>query len=234
MNKEDMKHLLSERTKHFKIVEGIVLLAVVMLLFGGIVYYSEADRFQFNHILKEVQRQVAQSGQAGKIRLGAPEGIVPIFQDMMPDQEAVKIGLMHPAGDARREGCEFFLTEREVQQQELVDTGYQLVSKKGEYHLYSSLLDEGVLHSGHDVVVQQLHDLLLTNLIVLITTICGDCETWRNRHTNVVHLSKVSTLTAKFLTHLCVSFGLTITEEVNSFLTHTLITYYVDNILLFD
>ena len=38
----------------------------------------------------------------------------------------------------------------------------------------------------------------------------------------MVHLGKVSTLTAKFLTHLCITFGLTITEEVNSLLTHTI------------
>ena len=214
MNKEDMKHLLSERTKRFKIVEGIVLLAVVVLLFGGIVYYSEADRFQFNHILKEVQRQVAQSGQAGKIRLGAPEGIVPIFQDMMPDQEAVKIGLMHPAGDARREGCEFFLTEREVQQQELVDTGYQLVSKKGEYHLYSSLLDEGewqitqygtvsglqsmcyamVSEDGRFVLLDGGHNVDLDNLKKLIGVYGGRVDLWICSHFHEDHIGAITDL----------------------------------------
>ena len=77
-----------------------------------------------------------------------------------------------------------------------------------------------VLYSCHNVVVQQFHNLLLTNLIVLVTTIGCDCETWRNGNTNQVHLSKVCTLTAQFLTHLCITFGLTITEEVNSFLAH--------------
>ena len=77
-----------------------------------------------------------------------------------------------------------------------------------------------VLNSCHHVVVQQLHNLLLTYLIVLITAVCGDCETWRNGNTDVVHLSKVCTLATQFLTHFCITFGLTVTEEVNSFLAH--------------
>ena len=77
-----------------------------------------------------------------------------------------------------------------------------------------------MLHSCHHIVVQQLHDLLLTNLIVLVTAIGCDCETWRNGNTKQVHLGKVCTLTTKFLTHFCITFGLTVTEEVNSFLAH--------------
>ena len=77
-----------------------------------------------------------------------------------------------------------------------------------------------MLYGCHHVVVKQLHNLLLTYLIVFITAVSSNCETRRNGHTNVVHLSKVSALATEFLTHLCITFGLTITEEVNSLLTH--------------
>ena len=86
-----------------------------------------------------------------------------------------------------------------------------------------------VLNSCHHVVVQDFHNLLLTNLIILITAVCSDCKTWRNGHTNVIHLGKVCTLTTQFLTHLCVTFGLSVTEEINSFLTHK-----INNVLLFN
>ena len=77
-----------------------------------------------------------------------------------------------------------------------------------------------VLHGCHHVVVQQFHDLLLSYLIVLVTAISSNCETWRNGNTNQVHLSKVSPLTTKFLTHFCISFGLTVAEKIDSFCTH--------------
>ena len=77
-----------------------------------------------------------------------------------------------------------------------------------------------VLYGGHNVVVQQLHNLLLSHLVVLVTYVGGDGEAWRNGHTNVVHFSQVGTLASQLFTHLCVTFGLSVTEGVNSLLTH--------------
>ena len=217
MKKEDMKRIISERTKRFKIVEGVVLLAVVVLLFGGIVYYSEADRLQFNRVLNEVQRQVAQSSNPGKARLGAPEGIVPIFQDMLTGQETVELGMEHPAGDARREGCEFFVTEREVPGQELKDTGYQLLTKKGEYYLYGSLMEEGdwqitqygtvsglqsmcytlVSEDGKFILLDGGHNVDLDNLKRLISVFGGQVDLWICSHFHEDHIGAITELLAQ-------------------------------------
>ena len=49
----------------------------------------------------------------------------------------------HPAGEARRGGCEYLITKGPVDAAELTDTGYQLLETAGNYMLYETLLEEG-------------------------------------------------------------------------------------------
>ena len=78
-------------------------------------------------------------------------------------------------------------------------------------------------HGSHYLVLKELLDFLLTHLIILVTSISCDGETWRYRYTNKVHLGEVCTLTAKNFTHLRISFGLSITECINSFFVYFVI-----------
>ena len=77
-----------------------------------------------------------------------------------------------------------------------------------------------VLYSSCHFFVEKFHDFLLTNFVVFVAAISCNCESRRNRNTDQVHFGKVSTLTAKFLSHFSISLGFTVTEEINSFLTH--------------
>ena len=77
-------------------------------------------------------------------------------------------------------------------------------------------------HCSHHLILEEFLDFLLTHLIILVTSISCDGETWRNRYTNKVHLGEVCTLTAKSFTHLRISFGLSIAECINSFFVHIL------------
>ena len=86
------------------------------------------------------------------------------------------------------------------------------------------LLD--VSHSGVHVVLQQLDNLVLTYLVILVTGVGGDGEPGRHGHSDEVHLSQIRTLAAQCLSHLGVTFGLSVAESVNSFLTHCLTCYY--------
>ena len=72
-------------------------------------------------------------------------------------------------------------------------------------------------------VLKKFLDFFLTHLIIFITCIGCDGETWRNRYTNKIHLSEVCALTAKNFTHLRITFGLSITECINSFFVHFVI-----------
>ena len=78
-----------------------------------------------------------------------------------------------------------------------------------------------VFHSGHHLVMEQLHDLLLTYLIIFITGVCSDRKSRWYRNSQKIHLSKVGSFASQPLTHLCISFGFTIAEKVNSFFTHS-------------
>ena len=78
-------------------------------------------------------------------------------------------------------------------------------------------------YSSHYFVLKKFLDFFLTYLIILITSVSCDSETWRNRYTNKIHLSEVCTLTAKNFTHLRITFGLSITECINSFFVHFVI-----------
>ena len=77
------------------------------------------------------------------------------------------------------------------------------------------LLDvsHGLLYLG----LEQLYDCLLTLCVVLGAGVRRDRETRRYGHTDEVHLSEVCTLTTQQLTHLTITFGLFVTEGINSF-----------------
>ena len=80
-----------------------------------------------------------------------------------------------------------------------------------------------MLNGSSHLVVEELHDFLLPYLVVLITAVCSNRKTRRNRHTDQVHLGKVRTFASERLSHLGITFSLTVTEGINSFLTHSLI-----------
>ena len=73
------------------------------------------------------------------------------------------------------------------------------------------------------LVLKDFHDLFLANLVVLVAAVGGDGETWRNGNPNKVHLSKVGTLATKFLSHFCITFGLSVTKGIYSFVAHKLV-----------
>ena len=78
-------------------------------------------------------------------------------------------------------------------------------------------------YSSHYFILKKFLDFFLTYLIILITSVSCDSETWRNRYTDKIHLSEVCTLTAKNFAHLRISFGLSIAERINSFFVHFVI-----------
>ena len=88
------------------------------------------------------------------------------------------------------------------------------VTKFGVHQLFD------VLDSSCYFIVQDFLDFLLAHLVIFITATSGNCETGRNWNSDKVHLGKVSTLAAEFLSHFCVTFGFTIAKSIDSFLTH--------------
>ena len=78
-------------------------------------------------------------------------------------------------------------------------------------------------HSGIHLILEQFHNLVLTYLIVLIASVGGNGETGRHGNTDVVHLGQVGTLTAQHFSHLGITFGLSVSKGINSFLTHNVI-----------
>ena len=62
------------------------------------------------------------------------------------------------------------------------------------------------------VILQQLNYFSLAQTIVIVTSVCGNSETGRNGYTNQVHLSQIGTFTTEQILHVCLTFGLTVTE----------------------
>ena len=77
-----------------------------------------------------------------------------------------------------------------------------------------------MLYSCHNIVIEQFYDFVLTNFIILVTSISCDSETWRHWHTDEVHLCQVRTLTTKCFAHLRITLCLSVAEGINSFLWH--------------
>ena len=78
----------------------------------------------------------------------------------------------------------------------------------------------GMCNRCIDVVLKQFYDFILTYLVIFVTGIRRDSETWRYGNTDMVHFCKVCTFSAQYLTHLSISFGLSVAEGVYTFLTH--------------
>ena len=70
--------------------------------------------------------------------------------------------------------------------------------------------------------LQQAYYSLFTFLIILSTYVSGNCETWRNRYTDEVHLSQIGTLATKEISHISLTLSLTITKGINSLFAHKL------------
>lgn len=136
-----LREEVSERLKRFKKVEAILMVVFVVALLVGILLYANADRINFERMMREIERKALQE-QSGTV-IGAPEGIVPLLQDRVPGWEAAGIDGPHPAGAARRKGCKYFVTEREISPEELENAAYRATAKKGSYHLYESMLEPG-------------------------------------------------------------------------------------------
>ena len=63
----------------------------------------------------------------------------------------------------------------------------------------------------------------LSFLEVFITNVCSDSESWRYWYADKVHFRQVGTLTSEQVSHVCLTFSLTIAEGINSFFAHSLI-----------
>ena len=72
-------------------------------------------------------------------------------------------------------------------------------------------------YSCVDIVREEFNDLFLSYLVILVAGIGCNGKSRRNGHTDVVHLGKVGSFTAKCLTHGCITFGLTVSEGIDSF-----------------
>ena len=77
-----------------------------------------------------------------------------------------------------------------------------------------------VLDSSHDVIVKDGHDFLLTYLVVFVADVGSDGEPRGDRYADEVHFGQVGTLAAQLFAHLRISFGLTVSEEIDSFFVH--------------
>ena len=67
-------------------------------------------------------------------------------------------------------------------------------------------------YSSMYVVLQQLYNFSLAQTIVIVASVCGNGETGRHGYTNQVHLSQIGTFTTEQISHVCLTFGLTVTE----------------------
>ena len=83
-----------------------------------------------------------------------------------------------------------------------------------------------VLHGSGHVVVEQLHDFLLSHFVILVAAVGRDGESRGNGHADEVHLGQVGTFTTKFLTHFSITFGFSVAKGINSFLTHSRILIF--------
>ena len=75
-----------------------------------------------------------------------------------------------------------------------------------------------MLNGCEDILFQHFNGLLLTNLVIFVTNISGNRKSWRYWHANQVHLCTVGTFSSQFITHLSITFGLTVAEAIDSFL----------------
>ena len=75
----------------------------------------------------------------------------------------------------------------------------------------------GLGDGGIDLCLQFGNDALLADAVVVVAGVGGDGETRRYRYPNLIHLSEVGTFAAEEFSHCSISFGLSITEGVNSF-----------------
>lgn len=207
-----LRKKISDRFKKFKKWEAALLVLVVVLLFLGIVYYAEADRLQFERMLKIVQGELAQAGSDASI--GAQEGIAPVFQDFLVGREVESIEGAFLSGSARRKGCDYFLADREIPKEELESTGYRLVSKKGDYHFYVSEIKAGewritqygtvsglqsmcyslVSHDGDFVLIDGGHEADRENLRKLIEVFEDRVDVWICSHFHDDHIGAITAM----------------------------------------
>ena len=67
------------------------------------------------------------------------------------------------------------------------------------------------------VTFKNFNNFFFTEFEILITNVSNDCKTWRTWYSNKVHFGKVSTFTTKQISHICLTFGLSVTKGINSF-----------------
>ena len=207
-----LREKIAQRAKQFKKWELIIMLAIVALLFAGIVYYSISDKMQFERMLRDVQKRLTQGEIKGEVVIGAPQGIVPMFRDMLHDCDVVELGVVHPAGDARRNGCECFLAEQEISESELGDTGYRLAEQKGDYRLYVTVMEPGdwkitqygtvsglqsmcyslVSEDGMFILLDGGHDVDEENLRELIKVFDNRVDLWICSHFHEDHIGAIT------------------------------------------
>ena len=80
-------------------------------------------------------------------------------------------------------------------------------------------MSDAVLH----IVAQQGDDIVLSFLEILVAYICCNRKPGGNRHADKVHLREVGTLAAKKIPHVSTSFGLAVSESIDSFFAHKIL-----------
>ena len=79
-----------------------------------------------------------------------------------------------------------------------------------------------VLYRSLDIIFQQFYDLLLSDSIVFVTCVSSNSKTWRYWYSDKVHLGQIGTLATECLAHLRITFGLSVSEGINSFFVHSI------------
>ena len=208
---------MTENAKKFhkwRLVGGFIMAALLLV---GILYYAFANKVQLQRVTRNLQQRVAKGEISGQVTVGAPEGILASLQDMLAGCEVKKLGLVHPAGDARRAGCEYFLAESEVSERELQDTGYMLASRRGEYWLYKTIMEEGdwmitqygsvsglqsmsyalVSEDGRFILLDGGHYVDMVHLRSLIETYGDRVDLWICSHFHEDHIGAITQLLAQ-------------------------------------
>ncbi len=72
-------------------------------------------------------------------------------------------------------------------------------------------MGDGLLYVRLDV----LDNLVASVLCVFCADFCSDGEARRYGHSEEIHLGKVSTLAAEKISHLGITFGLSVAERIN-------------------
>ena len=154
----------------------------------------------FKILLTDLHNDVGIHLDKSSVAVPSPAGVAALLGDRLYNlfvKTEVKDGVHHTGHGSARAGT--YGNEKRV----LLVT--ELLA--GDlFHLYDILVDL-ILDLGID---------LAAVLIVLSTSLCGDCEALRNRQTDVGHLSEVSALTAEKLSHVSVTFC----KKVNPFFAH--------------